>query len=202
MKAGMLLVLVALVVAASAAAASPTPDNQNLKMVLHVLAHESRSCSENMPAITGRSDFERMWDTYTDVDVFLVVFSYDSLTCVEYALDWPQEWGSGITLNCADLAVGGIDSPGDWLSMSWQTCQRNDVRPPYWPVAWTWLSPSSDGEVGISSQLLVTVDCNFIEVEPESIFNAGVNCDPYEGPPGGGVAVQATTWGALKAMFQ
>lgn len=202
MKAGMLLALAGVLVLASGAVGSPTPDNQNLKVVLHVEAHDARSCSKNMPTITSRSDFARMWDTYMDVDIFLVVFSYDSLTNVQFGLEWPQEWGSAFTYHCGDLAIGGIENSGDWLSLAWQTCQRNDVRPQYWPVAWTWLSPTSDGEVAISSQYLITVDCAFQETDPESIFNAGLNVDPYEGPPGGGVATVPSTWGAVKAMFR
>ena len=76
------------------------------------------------------------------------------------------------------------------------------MRPQYWPVAWTWLAPTSDGEIGIGSHYLSTVDCDFQEAEPESIFNAGLNTDPYEGPPAGGVATVASTWGAVKAMFR
>jgi hypothetical protein len=202
MKAGMLMVLAGILAFSSAAVGSTTPDNQNLKVVLHVEAHDSRSCSKNVPVINSRADFVRMWDTYTDVDVFFVVFSYDSLTNVQFGLEWPQEWGSAFTYHCGDLAIGGIEYPGDWVSLAWQTCQRNDVRPQHWPVAWTWLAPTSDGEVAIGSQYLVTVDCDFQEVDPESIFNAGLNTDPYEGPPGGGVATVPSTWGAVKAMFR
>ncbi len=202
MKAGMLLALIWVLAFTSAAVGSPTPDNPNLKVVLHVEAHDTRSCSKNMPAIASREDFNRIWDTYTDVDVFFVVFSYDSLTNVQFALEWPQEWGSGFTYHCGDLVIGSIEYPGDWLSVAWQTCQRNDVRPQYWPVAWTWLAPTCDGEIAIGSQYLWAVDCAFQETDPESIFNAGVNVDPYEGPPGGGVATVPSTWGSVKAMFR
>ena len=202
MKAAMLLALAGVVFLTTAAAASTTPDNQHVKVVLHVEAHDARSCSKNMPAISSREDFVRMWDTYTDVDVFFVVFSYDSLTNVQFGLEWPQEWGSGFTYHCGDLAIGNIENPGDWVSLAWQTCQRNDVRPQHWPVAWTWLAPTSDGEIAIEPQYLTTVNCAFEEASPESIFNAGLNVDPYEGPPGGGVATVPTTWGAVKAMFK
>lgn len=199
---GMLPALLAILILARAASGTPTPDNQYLKVVLHVEAHETRSCSKNMPSITGRADFERMWDTYTDVDIFFVVFSYDSLTGVEFGLKWPQAWGSAFTCHCGDLAIGSIADPGDGMSMTWQTCQTPDARPQYWPVAWTWLSPTSDGEVEITPHFLSTSDCAFVETEPESIFNAGLNVDPYEGPPGGGVATVPVTWGAVKAMFK
>ena len=202
LKAGMLLALAGVLVLAFGAVGSTGPDNQNLKVVLHVVAHDARSCSENMPAITDRSDLVRMWDTYTDVDVFFVVFSYDSLTIVQFELEWPVEWGSGVTNHCSDLAIGSIENSGDQLSLAWQTCQSSDVRPQYWPVAWTWLMPTSDGEIGIGSHYLSVVDCGFQEAEPESIFNAGLNTDPYEGPPAGGVATVASTWGAVKAMFR
>jgi hypothetical protein len=202
MKAAALLALAGVLVLASPAGGSTTRDNQNLKVILHVEAHATRTCSKNMPSISDRDDFVRMWETHTDVDVFFVVFSYDSLTGVQFGLKWPQDWGSAFTYHCGDLAIGSISEPGDGISLTWQTCQRNGARPPYWPVAWTWLAPASDGEVEITPHFLGTADCAFQRSEPESIFNAGLNVDPYEGPPGGGVAVQPTTWGAVKAMFR
>jgi len=202
MKAGMLIVLAVILAPAPVAYGSTAPDNQNLKVVLHVEAHETRTCSKNMPSISDRADFKRVWDTYTDVDVFFVIFSYDSLTGVEFGLRWPQDWGSAFTYHCADLSIGSISDPGDGMSITWQTCQRSDARPRYWPVAWTWLAPVSDGEVEITQHLLKTSNCAFQTSEPESIFNAGLNVDPYEGPPGGGVAVQPMTWGGVKAMFR
>lgn len=202
MKAVMLIALAGIMIVAQAAAASEAPGNQSLKVVLHVEAHQTRTCSKNMPSISDRADFNRVWDTYTDVDVFFVIFSYDSLTGVEFGLNWPQDWGSAFTYHCADLAIGSISDPGDGMAMTWQTCQRSDERPPYWPVAWTWLAPVSDGEVEITPHLLKTSDCAFQTSEPESIFNAGLNVDPYEGPPSGGVALQPMTWGGVKAMFK
>ncbi len=190
------------VLLARPAPASSSAGNASLKAALHVEPHQTRTCAKNMPSLAGRSDLVRTWDTYSDVDVFFVVFSYDSLTGVEFGLEWPQDWGTGFTCHCGDLAAGGISRPGDAMTLTWETCQSNGSRPACWPIAWTWLSPSSDGEVEISPYSLVVTDCAFAEAEPDSIFNAGLNVDPYEGPPGGGVAVEPTTWGALKAMFR
>jgi hypothetical protein len=202
MKASMLLMLAVVLVYAGAVGGSTTPDNQNLKVILHVEAHATRTCSKNMPTLSNRTDLVRMWDTHTDVDVFFVLFSYDSLTGVQFGLKWPRDWGSAFTYHCGDLAIGSISAPGDGISLTWQDCQSSDVRPQYWPVAWTWLDPVSDGEVEITPHFLMTADCAFQESKPESIFNAGLNVDPYEGPPGGGVSVQPTTWGGVKAMFR
>jgi hypothetical protein len=196
------LLVIGCLAVVSPASGSTTPDNQNLKVALHVRAHETRTCSKNMPYINGRADLERVWDAYTDVDVFFVVFSYDSLTGVQFGLRWPQDWGSAFTSHCGDLAIGSIRDPGDGLSLTWQTCQTAHDRPRYWPVAWAWLSPASDGEVSVTSHFLTVADCAFLESEPESIFNAGLNVDPYEGPPNGRVATVPATWGAVKAMFR
>ena len=90
--------------------------------------------------------------------------------------------------------------------MTWSSCQTLGPRPSVWPVAWHWLLPTSDGHIEMISNpatdALVASACAFQECEPESVFYAGVNVDPYEGPPGGSVAVEPTTWGAIKAMFQ
>ena len=206
MKCKVLLIAVSLIVIGSTAASAGTVANQNVKFALHIEPHTTRSCSKAMPAITSRDDLHRVHDMYEDIDVFFVVFDFDSVTGVQFGLTWPEAWGSAATTYCADFAIGTIVNPGDGMAVTWGDCNLLGSKPSFWPVTWSWILPNSDGEIEIgdnpSTSALTTSSCAFIEAEPDSIFNAGINVDPYEGPPGGSVGIQPTSWGAIKAMFK
>jgi hypothetical protein len=206
MKLLMLLVVVVVLAVGFESVCGATVANQTSKFVLHIEQHAARSCAEGMPSIGTRDDLERVHDTCEDIDVFFVIFGFDSLRGVQYGLVWPEGWGSASTTHCADFAVGSIVNPGDGMAMTWSGCQLAGAVPAFWPVAWSWLLPASEGQIQISNNpatdALTVSSCSFEEAEPESVFFAGVNTDPYEGPPGDGVGIEPTSWGQIKAMFR
>jgi hypothetical protein len=184
--------------------------NQHVKAGLHIELHESRSCTKNMPVIEDRQDFVNYWlqvDYPCDFDVFLVLFSFDEIGGVEFALDWPCQWGSTwYTFHCADYSLGKIDNPGDWTALVWEECQPGLGGQAYLVAVWAWLTATGPGELTIlpcvTGQVGV-VPCPGTGYETsivESVFCAGIGIIPYMGPPQ--VATEPTTWGSIKAMFQ
>ena len=181
--------------------------NEQIKLALHLDTHLSRSCTKNMPSLSTRGDLVRQWAGYEDLDVFFVMFQYDEIRGVQYGLNWPGDWGSAVTTQCADLKIGDIVNPGDGFALAWSTCElpasAGGTRPAFWPVAWSWIAPSSDGEIEIietpSTGKVSVSNCINLEMGPDSVFFAGVNVDPYEGPF---VGIEPTTWGGIKAMFR
>jgi len=192
-------------------AGTPTV-NANVKMALHVQAHGA-SCKA-MPSFPDTNAIVRTWNQYSDIDVFLLVFDYDSVLVVEYGLKWPGDWGLASSKFCGDpIVVGTIANSGDGTAMAWTVCQvSGGNRPAIWPVAWSWLAPISDGEIEIkdfqpngpdSTGNNDVVDCRspgLAQEWPVRVYNAGVNVDPYEGPPR--YATVPSTWGAVKALFK
>jgi hypothetical protein len=137
------------------------------------------------------------------------------LLVFEFGLVWPADWSSGVFTACpATIVLGGIINPGDGASFSFSDCQISQGyaganRPAFWTHCWLWLTPQSDGEIEIwprqESGDLCIVDCHESPVprekhNPMTIYNAGVNVDPYEGLPPH--ATEPTTWGAIKAIFK
>lgn len=200
------LLVVAILAIAFASAYGGTVANEDLKFALHIEQHATRSCTEGMPSMGTRDDLHRVHDTYEDIDVFFVVFGFDSIAGVQYGLVWPEAWGSATTTYCSDFAIGSIVNPGDGMAMTWVSCQIGGAVPAFWPVSWSYMVPTSEGEIKISdnrtASALTAFSCLFVESEPESVFYAGINVDPYEGPPGGEVAIEPKTWGQVKAMFR
>ena len=181
--------------------------NEQIKMALHLAAHASITCTKGMPTFSTRGDLVRQWSTYEDLDVFFVLFQYDEITAAQYGLNWPGAWGTAFTTHCGELAIGGIVNPGDGIAISWQTCQTpvgaGGTRPAFWPIAWSWMAPSSDAEIQLEEEpltgMLTVSDCSFTDIGPDSVFFAGINVVPYEGPF---VGTEPTTWGGVKAMFR
>jgi hypothetical protein len=178
-----------------------------LKMMLHIQDHNAKQSCSNLPVFASRDDITRMETGTGDYDVFMVIFDYGAgYTNVEYGLSWPAGWGSAATIQCADLNIGGIVNPYDWISLSWITCQ---TTPAYSPVAWSWINAGTAGQVQIEYRpreanipaALGTIDCAFAEVPAESIFFAGIDVNPWEGQPDT-LAAEPTTWGGIKAMFR
>jgi hypothetical protein len=177
---------------------TPPPVNPMCKIALHLVPGGSLGCSQP-PAVDELDDVNRVWSTSrfgSSLQVFLVVFDYDSLSVLEFGLDWPADWGSASFHACSSpLQVGSIANPGDGVALAYTTCQvsaaRGGARPRFWPTCWVWLTPRSNGEIGIirnrQSDYLAVTDCRPIEHRsrqaPVVIYNAGVNVDPYEGPP-------------------
>ncbi len=200
--------------------------NAGYKMALHLSAHGTNSCggakAPPLPPLTSRDDIVSTWLTDptegspVDLDVFLVVFQYDSLALVEYGLNWPAAWGSAwATSKClAPIAVGDIINPGDGMALAWGSpaCWRTQFFIP----AYTWLTATSKGRIEIrdfpdtlNGVPMGGSDNNGIIVcggstydYPESVFFAYVGTDsgPYEGPPL--YETEPSTWGAIKSIFR
>ncbi|MFZ1945947.1 MAG: hypothetical protein WAW06_00180, partial [bacterium] len=176
----------------------PPPVNPMCKIALHLVPGGIFGCSQP-PVFDELDDVNRIWSASpigSFLQVFLVVFDYDSLSVLEFGLDWPADWGSASFHACSSpIQVGSIASPGDGVVLAYTPCQvsaaRGGARPRFWPTCWVWLMPRSNGEIGIirspQSDYLGVTDCRPIEHRsrqtPVVIYNAGVNVDPYEGPP-------------------
>ena len=188
---------------------SVADDNRDCKFGLHVVTYGTTSCkATKLPVITDTLDLDRDWDTYQSIDVWLVVFDYDSVTNVEFGVTWPSAWGTSYyTIACgADLSIGDIKNPGDGLSLSWTTCQRPGVQQlTPWPVAFFDLTPTSDGHIELTTNPTThgwgLVNCGpeggRFQHPPNITFNAcvGIGCEPRR-------PTDPTTWGAIKAMFR
>ncbi len=175
------------------------------KMALHIVPHNGKQSCGNLPSISTFEDITRMQSGLADYDVFTVVFDYGTgFTAVEYALKWPTEWGSATTTGCGDFVIGDVVNPGDRLSMTWTECQTS---PSFYVVAWSWLLPTSAGQVQLDfpseeGAILGIADCDFNEIWATYLYFAGVDVDPWEGEPDPEHAVEATTWGNIKSMFR
>lgn len=184
-----------------------TQINDHYKIALHLEAQASRTCAKGMPALSTRGDLVRTWAGYVNLDVFLVVFQYDEITAVQFGLAWPGAWGTAATTHCGDFGIGNIVNSGDGMAVSWSTCQtptsQGGTRPDFWPVAWSWILPASDAEIALEENpttgRIGISDCAYVEADPDSVFFAGINVVPYEGPF---VGTEPVTWGGIKAMFR
>lgn len=185
------------------------------KAALHIKAHGS-SC-KSLPTFADTLAINRTWSIIggDGIDVFYVLYDFDSLTVFEFGLSWPADWLTGEFTACAGpIVVGGIVNPGDGASLAFPSCQisaglTGANRPAFWTHCWVWLIPASNGEIEIKdmpmSGDLLYVHCGNAnhgeyKVNPMTVYHAGVNVDPYEGPPK--YAVEPTTWGAIKAIFE
>jgi hypothetical protein len=185
-----------------------------VKMALHVTTHISRTCTKNAPTVTSRDDLVRTWTVGGgDMDVFFYIFQYGRFQGTDFALMWPAEWGSAVFTPCSDLAIGSIIFPGDGISLAWQQCVNVEVKGPFVNCGWLWLGdPTSSGQIRIwdhpqhyDMHLYVGGCADSAEtsnslVQPDSVFYAAVDSIPYSGPPI--YAVEATTWGSIKAVFK
>lgn len=198
------IVAVALLVLVFAAATCLAGD-ENVKVALHVQAHGPDQDCGNLPAIGGCGDISTTYPGCGDIDVFTVFFDFEGCTGAEWALTWPEEWGTAITTSCSFFTLGDITVPGDWIAVVWSDCQPGPVIIP----AWTWLTASSPGAIGPIPKYRVQpwgpfmgiTDCAYAEHYVMCAFGAGV-CGAYGGDPCGPTAAEPTTWGAVKGMFR
>jgi hypothetical protein len=103
---------------------------RSAKASLHVLPHASRSCTENLPVITGCEDIMTT-EPGTDVDVFPVFYDLVEYKGFDYGLTWPGAYSCTFT-SCSPLVIGGIVNPGDGVAHAWYTCQQGPVAVPGW----------------------------------------------------------------------
>jgi hypothetical protein len=184
--------------------------NQHVKYALHLLPGGTTNCQKKRPVLTDETDLDRDWPTYDGIDVWLVVYDWDSVTVVEYGLDWPSAWGTSYYHGyCGDLVIGAITNPGDGVSMAWTVpneCRvKGENEPAFWPVGYNTLYPDSDGDIMIipnpATGKYGVVNCGLPDFKfqepPNWLFHACVGdpCEPQ-------VPIEPTTWGSIKTMFR
>jgi len=192
--------LILVLVASSCLAA-----DSDVKIAMHIKAHDGYQTCDNLPAISGCGDFTTTYQGCGSVDVFTVFFDFEGCTGAEWALTWPEEWGTALTSHCGEFAIGSIIYPGDWLAVTWSTCQPG----PSVITAWTWLEAFSPGTVDPIPKYRIEpwgpfmgiTDCGFAEHHVMCAFGAGA-CGVFGGDPCGPTAVEPTTWGAIKGLLR
>jgi hypothetical protein len=198
------IVIIALLVLAFTASTCRAGD-EDVKVALHVQEHDADQSCDNLPAIAGCGDISTTYSGCGEVDVFTVFFDFDGCTGAEWALTWPEEWGTALTTSCGDFTIGTITAPGDWVATTWSTCQPGPAIIP----AWTRLTAGGPGRVdpipkyrpGRMDYFLGIANCSFAEINVMCAFGVGV-CGMYGGDPCGPTASEPTTWGLIKGMFR
>ena len=196
----MKILAIALALTLILSVAATAGQNPNVKVAVHVQAHNAKQSCLALPAIVDCSDIAFTYAGY-NFDGFPVFFDVVGVTFCEYSLTWPTWAYSCIFSNCADLVIGGIVNPGDGISHSWTNCQMTTAIIP----GWGWWTADGPGMVcpipHTESGFIGTTDCEFIEDVPLCIFCAGVYgmvgddpCSP--------TATEASTWGGIKSMFK
>jgi hypothetical protein len=174
--------------------------NDNVKFALHLAPHGTYTC-KSQPVINSFGDLVREIDTIPQdgLDVFLVVFDYDSLTVVEYGLTWPSDWGTASTHVCIanSLVVGSIVNPGDGMAFAWigATCKIPSDRPggntpPFFVTSYSWMLPTGPGEIRMKddppTQEIGVVECRSEELRGYEyvthVYDAAVQVAPHDGP--------------------
>jgi hypothetical protein len=165
--------------------------DRDLEFAIHLLPHEERSCTKNMPGVIDQGDIIATYRGCGDIDVFPVVFQSIGIIGVQYSLSWPGEWGSAIFTHCSDMRYGNIVNPGDGVGLVWATCQQDYGL----LLGWGWLTATTPGEIEYtwtSEMDLRVVRCDFLEKYPSWCFSGNVWCRD---------ATEPTNWGKIKAMF-
>jgi hypothetical protein len=166
--------------------------NTGYQLLTHLLPHESRTCSENLPAIESYDDVVSTYHGCGHIDFFIVIFQSDGMKDLQFALNWPGEWGSCVFTCCSDMVLGDIVNPGDDVLLTWHDCQEDPVIIPCYCRFTANTSGFIDLVEGPGGPTLIW-DCHSAEVEPNFGLDAYVDC---------GSAAKSTTWGRIRAMFR
>jgi len=204
LRAGLLLSVFAFLLAATAWSGQ----NPDVKVTIHLLSQEERTCTENFPVLTGCEDVSTCTGYDHQPDVFLVFYNLTGYSLLEYGVhfyyaDW--EFYS----SCSDQVI--IDNFGYELmgvTQFYDSCQPGPVAIPLWFRYW-WAEGNQicivehpiTGEISVG-------DCDDpmgIDHAPY-VFCLGLGgwewctdpCAPTQGP----VPVEGTTWGEVKALFR
>ena len=195
-----LFILISLVLGGSASAGR----NPDLKIAIHVVPHEDRSCGGPWPRITDCSEISSTYEGCDGFDVFPVFYDVSEVKRIEYGLTWPPGWGSCTFTACGgDIVTGDIVSPGDGVVHEWNECQFGwslvpgyaRFGPPAFPASVAPTSSSVTGSLGAT-------DCHGEWNTPAGIASAGVCGVPGEDPCACGCGVDASSWSAIKAIFR
>lgn len=167
------------------------------KVAVHVLDHESRTCTKNFPSIQGCGDIITTHEG-PDVDAFPVFFDLVEYQGFDYSMVWPGTYSCAFT-SCSDLTIGGVVWPGDGVSHAWYECQPGPVAIP--GFGWIW----DYGMICIApypgTDQINIGDCTGALDAPICIFCAGIG--GYQGDdPCEPTATEQSTWGSIKSMFK
>jgi hypothetical protein len=137
-----------------------------------------------------------------------------------YGLTWPADWQFVNWLSCAQLTIGSIEQPGDWVEQWWEVCIPPLGKPEIAGILG--LIPTSPGQVKVIEHAMngtaQVFDCygEFDIVLPCEVGNGragwatvvgpdlGCNPCPCVGPPcyQPPSGVDRTQWGAVKGLFR
>ncbi|MFH1218984.1 MAG: hypothetical protein V1694_00830 [Candidatus Eisenbacteria bacterium] len=178
--------------------------NTYFKVAIHVKSHDVEC--ESVPAFQYCTQISTTYQGCGEVDVVPVFFGLAEYSVVEFAVDWPQEWGSCTFTRCkGDIAVGNIVHSGDGIAIAWIDCQYAIiVAPGFVSLHATTpglISPHSNPATGE----LDVVNCApspgpYVDY-PVAVIRAGV-CGATGEVPCSTTRVQPSTWGQIKAQFK
>jgi hypothetical protein len=199
-----LVIAIALTFALSVTALAGNGHNPIIKIGMHTKAHPT-SCTKGYPVFTSCSNIITT-TALCEFDVMPVFFDLVEVTVTEFGLTWPAEWGTMSWVRCkGTIAVGGILNPGEGTAISFQTCQYS------WSIApgYGWLIATGPGTV-TPIPYFATGDYGVVDCQPSPgpyydypvcIFSAGA-CGLTGDDPCFPTAVEPSTWGSIKSMFE
>ena len=203
-----LCLLVAVFVAAVAVTPRPGAAGRNpdVKVAVHAVYQEARTCTENFPIITGCEDITPMGGgTSHDPDVFPVFYDIVEYRLLEYAMTFPL--GLSITFHsCSDDAV--VEGSSDYwmITHTYDTCRPGPVAMPGWFVLVYEAGPAC--MVSHPSTRTINIgDCQTpMQVDHPQCGYCGSTghppraCDPCA--PCEPSSIERTMWGGVKSLFR
>lgn len=178
--------------------------NANYRFAVHIMPHETRTCSSNMPVITDCTEIVTTYSDCGEFDAFPVFYELTEVSRIEYGLNWPATWGSCIYTPCAgDNVLGDIVSPGDGMVHEWNECQT------LWGMVagYAWFgAPAAPGiivpTVSPVSGVFGVTDCDGSRDLAVGISSSGICGMPGDDPCTCGCISETKTWSAVKVLFQ
>jgi hypothetical protein len=185
----------------------PPCENLDVKVGVHVIPHEDRTCFRDFPAITSCSDIVATCAA-NDVDFFPVFYDLCEYKAVEYSVEWPGTYSCVFTA-CSYSNFGTIRWPAgsvpsdlllDHITQAYEHCQLGTAMIP----GWGWIYEPGPATIrivpNVESGRIGVLNCDQSIDEPICNFAAGIGGATGEEPCGPSAA-EPSTWGAIKAMF-
>lgn len=161
--------------------------NGQTKAAIHIKDHMAKQGCSNLPPINSCYDIITTYEGLASNDIFFVFYDFSEYEGLEFSVTWPMSWGSGTFSNCADFVIGGIQVPGDIVSMTWLDCQSPAERVAI--PGWTWLYPADAGRIEICESEYgppKIFDCSEPQPEPDTlIYTAAGGINTPGDPPCG-----------------